>query len=82
MDYILSILLLIILAVVFGMLHRGQAARGCHSCANADDTAECGSCPVKDVAQDRALARSGRVLAGRAEGTPESAHLHLERTGG
>jgi hypothetical protein len=46
MSYVLGVLITVVLAVCFGLLHRGKGARDCHSCVTGEDQPDCATCPI------------------------------------
>ena len=46
MTYGLGMLIAVVLAVLFGLLHRGMGPRDCRGCATDDERDECEACPL------------------------------------
>jgi hypothetical protein len=57
MTYVLGVLLTAILAVGYGLLHRGKPARDCHSCEAGDERGACEGCPINVDPSDRSASR-------------------------
>lgn len=78
MSYLLGVLLLALLAVGYGLLHRGKQARDCHGCEAAEERAECGSCPLEQIEERGALRIPGNDVVTRRDQGPGPIHLRLE----